>query len=70
MKTKLIKFLKELQKTNKDTFSFQVFEKFKPENLTIAQILNRIATYSNLKSDDYKAIQKAIEKALTKEIKK
>lgn len=69
MKVKLIKFLKELQKTNKDSFSFQVFEKFKAETLTIPQILNRIATYSNLKSDDYKAIQKAIEKTLTKEKK-
>ena len=70
MKTKLIKYLKELNKTNKDSFSFQVFENFKPENLTIPEILNRIATYSNLKAEDYKAIQKGIEKVLTKEIKK
>ena len=54
----------------KDSFSFQVFENFKPENLTIPEILNRIATYSNLKADDYKAIQKGIEKVLIKEIKK
>jgi len=70
MKTKLIKYLKELHKTNKDSFSFQVFENFKPENLTIPEILNRIATYSNLKAEDYKAIQKGIEKVLIKEIKK
>ena len=52
MKTKLIKYLKELHKTNKDSFSFQVFANFKPENLTIPEILNRIATYSNLKAED------------------
>jgi hypothetical protein len=32
--------------------------------------LNRVATYSNLKAEDYKAIQKGIEKVLIKEIKK
>ena len=63
MKTKLIKYLKELNKTNKDSFSFQVFENFKPENLTIPEILNRIATYSNLKADDYKEKKKGIEKS-------
>ena len=59
-----------LKLSNKNNFSFQVFENFKPENLTIPEILNRVATYSNLKAEDYKAIQKGIEKVLIKEIKK